>query len=60
MESNEQDLKLISAMKQGSRVEIIARAASGASVKDTYLLSGFASAVDLAAETCSYMLAELN
>ena len=47
-------------MKQGNRVEIIARAASGANVKDTYLLSGFALAVDLAAETCSYMLAELN
>ena len=56
----DEDLKLISAMKQGSRVEIIAKAASGANVKDTYLLSGFASAVDLAAETCSYMLAELN
>ena len=56
----DEDLRLVSAMKQGSQVEIIARAASGANVKDTYLLSGFASAVDLAAETCSYMLAELN
>ena len=56
----DEDLRLVSAMKQGTRVEIIARAASGANVKDTYLLSGFASAVDLAAETCSYMLAELN
>ena len=58
--NSDEDLKLISAEKQGTRVEIFARAASGASVKDTYLLSGFASAVDLAAETCSYMLAELN
>ena len=39
---------------------IIGRSSSGFNVKDTYTLSGFASAVDLAAQTCSYVLAEMG
>ena len=54
-----EDRKLVSAMKRGSQVTITGRSSSGFNVKDTYTLSGFASAVDLAAQTCSYVLAEM-
>ena len=56
----DEDFRLVSAMKRGTRVEIIGKASSGANVKDIFLLTGFASTVDLAAQTCSYMLTPVS
>jgi hypothetical protein len=54
-----EDRKLVYAMRQGSQVTIIGKSAKGINVKDTFTLSGFVSGINLAAKTCSYMLAKL-
>lgn len=51
--SADEDRNLISLMRHGSRLAIIAKSTNGANIKDTYSLSGFASAIDLAARACS-------
>jgi len=55
-----EDRKLVYAMMQGSQVTIIGKSSTGINVKDTFTLSGFASAVDLAAIKCSHILAKMD
>ena len=55
-----EDRKLVYAMMQGSQVTIIGKSSTGINVKDTFTLSGFASAVDLAAIKCSHILAKID
>ena len=47
-----EDMRIVSAMKRARHLTIIAKAKNGQSIKDTFSLSGFASAIEIAARTC--------
>ena len=50
--TEDDDAKIVAAMKAGSSAVLVARSAKGTQTQDTFSLSGFSAAVDEAAKRC--------